>query len=596
MLNLSGARLLRLARHPQSAPTLRRVRRTIARVPPLLGAPSRELLAMHSLAMLVTDWSTALAAADRRLERSPEDEGALVARAVALWELGRESEARATVALDESASAAHARAAVRFHHHLDEPAGAQAALDLLADPAPALVLAVGRAWRRHGELRRAVAAADAVLARAPGDPFASSLRRKAQADRRVLDGAWKDARPSVRLEPAPRRILHMLQRSLPEHRSGSTYRTYYTAQAQAGAGLEPHIVTQPGFGVPLTSHEGVPVHRLAAAPGPRDIDERLAVYLGAASRVVEAVRPAALHPASDYVNGVVAIELGRRHGLPVVYEVRGFPEVLQGRWAGSRASYERSVVRRELEAACWRDADAVVTLAEVMKRHIAGHGVDPDRIVVVPNGVDPDVFRPQAPDPRLRAALGIRTGELVVGYVSTLVSYEGLQYLVEAVARLADGGVPARAVIVGDGPEREALAQLARRLGVADRVRLTGRIAHDRVAAYYAQLDVFVVPRTNEQTTRLVTPLKPYEAMACGKAVLVSRIPALREMVREGETGLTFTPEDPDDLARVLGGLARDGDAVAALGRQARDWVVAHRAWAGNAERYLELYRRLGAV
>ena len=151
-------------------------------------------------------------------------------------------------------------------------------------------------------------------------------------------------------------------------------------------------------------------------------------------------------------------------------------------------------------------------------------------------------------------------------------------------------------VIVGDGPERPVLGQLARRLGVADRVLLPGRVAHDEVLGYYALMDVFVVPRTDEPTTQLVTPLKPYEAMACGKAVVVSRTAALQEMIREGETGLSFAPEDAADLALVLERLAADPARRAALGTQAREWVVANRTWAANAARYAALYDELGAV
>ena len=152
------------------------------------------------------------------------------------------------------------------------------------------------------------------------------------------------------------------------------------------------------------------------------------------------------------------------------------------------------------------------------------------------------------------------------------------------------------ALIVGDGPERLALAQLARRLGVADRVLLPGRVGHDDVPAYYALMDVFVVPRTDEPTTRLVTPLKPYEAMACGKPVVVSRVPALQEMVLEGRTGLSFVPEDAGDLADVIERLAADPEGRAALGGRAREWVAANRGWDANARRYVELYRELGAA
>ena len=367
---------------------------------------------MPALALVFMDWPTALDAAGRRLARDPDEEGALVARAVALWELGCEEEARDTVRLtDEAAPASRLRAAVRFHHHLDEPAGAQAALDALTAADPVLELAVARAWRRHGELERAVAGAERVLAREPAHAGAASVSRRARAEARTLAGDWRPEAAEAPIDPVPGRVLHMLQRSLPGHRSGSTYRTHYTVQAQARAGLAPEILTQPGFGAGDERYEGIAMHRLArTGPAPAELDARLSAYLEGAGPVVERVRPAVLHPASDFVNALVAIELGRRHGIPVVYEVRGFPELLQGRWAGSRGLYERSVARRHMEAGCWRAADRVVTLAEVMKEHIVAHGVAPERVVVVPNAVDPDTFRPVPPDPALRARLGIPAG------------------------------------------------------------------------------------------------------------------------------------------------------------------------------------------
>ena len=574
----------------------RKLYAALQRVPPMLGAPTRELARMPTLAMLANDWPTAAAAARARLARRPGDESALVALSVALWELGREDEARAVVAAP-GGDPERLRAAVRFFHHIDEPAAAQAAIDALDRPAAPLSLGIGRAWRRHGELARAVADADRALSASPGSAAAAQLRRAALAELRVASGAWRPETARRPLEGVPGRVLHLLHRSLPHHRSGSTYRSLYTVRAQRAVGLDPHVLTRPGFG-PAGEElvDGVPHLRLARGAPAAPLDERMRLHLDAADAVVRRLRPAVLHPASDYENALPALELGRRHGLPVVYEVRGFPEVLKGRWSGSRATFEKSAWRRAIEARCWREADRIVTLAEVMKRHIVAHGVDPARVHVVPNAVDADAFRPVAADPALRARLRLPAGEPVLGYVSTLSPYEGVHTLVEAVARLAARGRPARALIVGDGAERVALAQLAGRLGVGDRVRFTGAVPHADVAAHLALIDVFVVPRTAEVTCQLVTPLKPYEAMAAGRAVVVSRTEALSEMVIEGETGHTFAPEDADDLAAVAERLLGDPVARAALGERGRAWVRRERSWESNAARYRRLYEELGAA
>jgi glycosyltransferase involved in cell wall biosynthesis len=150
---------------------------------------------------------------------------------------------------------------------------------------------------------------------------------------------------------------------------------------------------------------------------------------------------------------------------------------------------------------------------------------------------------------------------------------------------------------VGDGPDRPRLLEVRRRLGLDDgSVVFTGRVAYADVNAYYSLLDVFVVPRWPVGSAELVTPLKPYEAMAMERAVVVSRVEALVGMIREGETGLSFRPEDPVDLADVLEPLLFDTERREALGRTAGAWVREHRTWRGSAERYLELYRRLGVA
>jgi glycosyltransferase involved in cell wall biosynthesis len=135
------------------------------------------------------------------------------------------------------------------------------------------------------------------------------------------------------------------------------------------------------------------------------------------------------------------------------------------------------------------------------------------------------------------------------------------------------------------------------RLGLDDgTLIMPGRVPNDEVARYYSVIDVFVVPRTADRVSALVTPLKPFEAMAMERALVVSDVPPLREIVTPGETGLLFRREDADDLAAVLEGLLDDEALRHRLGRQAREWVAAERTWTQNGARYRALYERLGAA
>jgi len=243
-----------------------------------------------------------------------------------------------------------------------------------------------------------------------------------------------------------------------------------------------------------------------------------------------------------------------------------------------------------------READRVVTLGEAMRADIIGRGVDPDHVVVIPNAVDPDDFVPRPTDPALRAALGFTSGDVVLGYVSSLVGYEGIGHLLSAIALLRARGRPVRGLIVGDGVERAALQHLAVQLGLGDDVRFVGRVPVAEVQRWYAQIDVFVVPRTNDRVARAVTPLKPLEAMALERAVVTSDVPALRELIEPGVTGLVFHAEDPVSLADTVEPLLDDPGARVRLGAAARDWVATERTWRHNGARYRRLYAELGAV
>ena len=187
----------------------------------------------------------------------------------------------------------------------------------------------------------------------------------------------------------------------------------------------------------------------------------------------------------------------------------------------------------------------------------------------------------------------IDPGDTVIGYISSLVDYEGVDTLLRAAALMIDAGDPIRVLVVGDGEARERLERLARRLRLGRRARFTGRVPHDRVLDYYGLIDVFVVPRRDDRVCRLVTPLKPFEAMSTGTALVMSGVEALRDIAEASHAAATFRPEDHDDLAKVLRPLVADPAARQLLATKGRAWVQEERTWAKNAARYVELYEGL---
>lgn len=436
---------------------------------------------------------------------------------------------------------------------------------------------------------------------------------------RTAEGRWKESEPGwlptidptvladlpapTEREPGSRKVLHLLKIGMPQRQSGYSMRSMYTLTGQARAGLDPVAVTALDFprtiGIEDAPDEdvvgGVRYRHLfrETIPKKEPWDAYLDAYATALAPVVAEEAPDLIHVHSGHRGteaALVALSVGRALDVPVVYEVRGFFEAL---WTKDTAWAERAEVydrRRSAEAHCLREAAAVVTLSESMKEDIVARDVDPEHVHVVPNGVDPTAFVPVARDAELTTELGL--GDcFVFGYVSNLDHHrEGQELLIDAALELRSRGVEATALIVGDGQRRELLEQHASRREAGDAVHFTGRIPHDLVGAYYAQLDVFVIPRVDERAARLVTPLKPYEAMALGIPLVVSDLPALREITGDGARGETFTTGDSASLADVLERLASSPERREQLREDARRWVLENRTWAHNDDRYARIY------
>jgi glycosyltransferase involved in cell wall biosynthesis len=468
----------------------------------------------------------------------------------------------------------------------------------------ALQARVDLALARYPE---AVTAARAAVTADPRRAGAQALLAQAQAEVRARDAAWRPSipGPSRPHRPLPGHVAMVVANSLPRRQSGYSIRTQNVAAAIVEAGIDLVVASRRqeeliDGGLPVESWEvGGVRYRITSTS--REIRERpdhnAALNAAGIAGIVEEHRAAVLHPATPWPDLLASLAVAEQYRIPVIYEVRGFREET---WATRVPELVGVSTHDEVEAhtetELMRAADAIVTLSEAMRDHLVGRGIPAERVWVIHNGVDVERFRPRPRDDALARQLGLGDGP-VIGYITTLAPYEDVDTLVRATAELRRRGRGVRCLIVGDGIERDRLLELRRTTGTDDgSVVFAGRVAYADVNAYYSLLDVFVVPRRQVGTARLVTPLKPYEAMAMERAVVVSRVEALTDMISEGETGLSFRPEDPIDLADVLEPLLFDQERREALGRTAGTWVREHRTWRHSAERYVELYRTMGVA
>ena len=395
------------------------------------------------------------------------------------------------------------------------------------------------------------------------------------------------------------RILHVLDHSIPLH-SGYTFRTLGILRAQRQRGWETFHLTSPkhtASDVPEETVDGWHFFRTPGATLPslpllaehaqmRATRQRLA-------DVVRSVRPTVIHAHSPVLNALPALQVGRALGIPVVYEVRAFWEDAAVDHGTTKEGSLRYRATRALETHALRRASHVFTICEGLRRDIADRGIDADGITVIPNAVDIDGFEPGGqPDEALKAQLGL-TGANVLGFIGSFYAYEGLDLLLQAVPQLLLSRPDVRVLLVGGGPQDDALKAQARALGIADRVVFTGRVPHAMVNRYYDLVDVLVYPRHSMRLTELVTPLKPLEAMAQGRLLVASDVGGHQELIRDGQTGVLFKAGSAAALAAAVDGLLARRDDWPAMRAAGRRFVETERSWAASVARYEPVYARL---
>lgn len=273
--------------------------------------------------------------------------------------------------------------------------------------------------------------------------------------------------------------------------------------------------------------------------------------------------------------------LGRffqRNGIPWILETNGL--------ISEEAKYVRKTVAlggiaKRLEFQAYRDCDVLICISEELKRVIVDAAKIPEeKVVVVPNGVDPDFFDPRRYRPRRM------TEAFTIGFVGGLAAWSGLDLLLEALHAVRAEGLDVVAVIIGDGIMRNTLEEMVESLGLRDCVTFVGHVPRHEVANYTLGFDVGYsgqVPR--QMGTMWCSPLKLYEYLALGKPVIASAFADARTVIRDGVTGYLFEPQDLEGLKKAIVRAFRDrsrfdADAVRAS-------VVEHHSWRSRVQRMI---------
>lgn len=394
------------------------------------------------------------------------------------------------------------------------------------------------------------------------------------------------------------RILHVLDHGLPLQ-SGYTFRTRAILKSQMRRGWDVAAVTGPRHGPAeddVETVDGIEFHRTRGGrswPSPLGELSEIARFARRIDSAIDAFKPDVLHAHSPVLDALAALRAAKKRKLPVMYEIRAFWEdAAVGNGTGTEGSLKYRAIRA-LETWAVGKADAVAVICEGLRSDLVARGVPGDKILVSPNGVDLNLFgAPLDHDAAFAESLGL-TGAEVIGFIGSFYDYEGLDDLIAAMPSLVAARPNTKLLLVGGGPMEAELQAQAASSPVAGHIKFVGRVPHTEVERYYSLIDVLAYPRKHMRLTDLVTPLKPLEAMAQRRLVAASDVGGHRELIRDGETGTLFPPDNPEAMAIALAKLLADRHVWDTRREAGRAFVEAERNWEVNVARYAPVYRKL---
>ena len=271
----------------------------------------------------------------------------------------------------------------------------------------------------------------------------------------------------------------------------------------------------------------------------------------------------------------------RWYGLPLLLEVNAPLAAERDRFGGLALT----ALANRVERATWRAAGRVLPVTQVLADHLRAEGVAPERITVIANGVPADLPFRHPDGGAVRARLGLGAGAIVLGFAGFMRDWHGLDRIVYLIARTGDRH-DLHLLLVGDGPARAALEHQAAELGMSARIHCVGLIEREHMPEHIAAFDIALQPAV----VAYASPLKLFEYMALGRAVVAPDTPNIREILEHDRNALLFDPDDPADLAARLEQLCDDAALRLRLGSAARDDILRRNlTWDGNAVRVAEL-------
>jgi glycosyltransferase involved in cell wall biosynthesis len=288
-----------------------------------------------------------------------------------------------------------------------------------------------------------------------------------------------------------------------------------------------------------------------------------------ALRLARHARPTAFVYQRYSLNNVAGVVLARARGVPLVLEANASEVAWREEWSSLQFPH----LARACERFVLRNSDRIAAVSANAARELLAAGADPARVRVVPNGVEIDRFRGTQPH-----ELPFDPDAIVIAFAGLFYPWHGARWLAEAFALVHRERPHARLLLIGDGEEQQLARSILVRAGVAGAALLTGMVARDRVPGYLAAADILVCPHARNDSF-VGSPIKLWEYMASGRAIVASDVAQLGEVLRHRDTALVVAPEDPPALTSAIVELIDDPRLRARLGAAAAAEAEAKHSW-----------------
>ena len=400
------------------------------------------------------------------------------------------------------------------------------------------------------------------------------------------------------------KILHIFDHSIPLH-SGYTFRSRSILEQQRAMGWETDHITSAKHTqavkdyMPEEEVDGYHFFRTPLLDNPiyhLPILNQMLVINSLRKRLAEViplVKPDILHAHSPALNGLAAVNVARQFNLPLVYEIRAFWEDAAVDHGTCKEGSLRYRLTRAMETKVIKNANAVATICEGLRKDIIERGIREGKVTVIPNAVNSEKFSLGGePDQDLKKHFGLQKSR-VLGFIGSYYAYEGLHLLLKALPQIRLKYPDIKVLLVGGGPQEENLKQNAKDLAIDDSVVFAGRVPHEEVNKYYDLIDILVYPRVSMRLTELVTPLKPLEAMAQGQLFIASDVGGHKELIEDGKTGVLFAAGSIDSLINAIIDTIENEKRWALIKQAGRHYVDEVRNWKNSVARYEAVYGRV---